>query len=78
VVSVIACYLTYTEYVASIKEAEIMSIMFSSPGFISMLLMGLILVGTTVGSVVWAIYHIASGKFHVEYEIATVEEKKSK
>lgn len=50
-----------------------MSIMFSSPGFISMLAMGIILFVTLFGSIGWAIYHVASGKFHVEYEVATVE-----
>ncbi len=50
-----------------------MSIMFSSPAFISMLLMGIILFITTIGSIGWAIYHIASGKFHVEYQVATVQ-----
>lgn len=55
-----------------------MDIMFSSPGFISMLVMGIILMGTLVGSIGWAIYHIASGKFHEEYEIATVVRQKEK
>jgi hypothetical protein len=49
--------------------------MFSSPAFISMLFMGIILFGTLIGSIGWSIYHIASGKFHEEYEIATVEKK---
>jgi hypothetical protein len=49
-----------------------MSIMFSSPGFISMLAMGIILFVTLFGSIGWAIYHVASGKFHEEYEVATV------
>jgi hypothetical protein len=49
--------------------------MFSSPGFIAMFIMGIILILTLVGSIGWVIYHIASGKFHEEYEIAVVEEK---
>jgi hypothetical protein len=59
----------------TLKGVLYMSIMFSSPAFISMLLMGIILFGTMVGSIGWAIYHISSGKFHEEYEIATVEKK---
>jgi hypothetical protein len=46
--------------------------MFSSPAFISMLVMGLIYAGSIIGAFVWAIYHIASGKFHEEYEIASI------
>lgn len=52
-----------------------MSIMFSSPAFISMLLMGIIFAGTIFGAIGWAIYHIASGKFREEYEIATKQEE---
>jgi hypothetical protein len=47
--------------------------MFSSPGFIAMLVMGIILIGCIGGAIGWAIYHIASGKFHEEYEIATAQ-----
>ncbi|WP_202080974.1 hypothetical protein [Caldalkalibacillus salinus] len=52
-----------------------MSVMFSSPGFIAMLFIGIILIGVLLGSIGWAIYHIASGKFHEEYEIATKKAK---
>lgn len=55
-----------------------MAIMFSSPAFISMFIMGIILIVTILGSIGWVIYHIASGKFHEEYEIAPVEPKKIK
>jgi len=50
-----------------------MSIMFSSPAFISMLLMGIVFFVSIFGALIWAIYHVASGKFREEYEIATVE-----
>lgn len=53
-----------------------MSIMFSSPAMMSMLFMGLVLFVTLFGSIGWAVYHIASGKFHEEYEVATVEPKR--
>jgi hypothetical protein len=56
-----------------IKRRKIaMEQMFSSPAFISMLVMGLIYAGSIVGAFGWAVYHIASGKFHEEYEIATI------
>lgn len=55
-----------------------MAIMFSSPGFISMFVIGIIIIATMLGSIGWVIYHIASGKFHEEYEIATVEPKESR
>ncbi|GAA0370133.1 hypothetical protein [Bacillus horti] len=55
-----------------------MSIMFSSPGFFSMLVMGIIFIISIVGAAVWAIYHVASGKFRVEYEVATAEPKSNK
>lgn len=54
-----------------------MSVMFSSPGFIAMLVVGSILLLCMVGAIGWVIYHIASGKFHEEYEIATVQKKES-
>ena len=50
-----------------------MSVMFSSPGFIAMFVMGIILIICIVGALGWAIYHVASGKFHEEYEVATVQ-----
>ncbi len=53
-----------------------MSIMFSSPAFIAMLVMGIIMIVSIVGAVGWAIYHVASGKFHEEYEIASVQPEK--
>lgn len=52
-----------------------MSIMFSSPGFIAMLVVGSIIFLCLVGAIGWVIYHIASGKFHEEYEIATVQKE---
>ncbi|MDQ0340039.1 hypothetical protein J2S00_002834 [Caldalkalibacillus uzonensis] len=52
-----------------------MSVMFSSPAFISMFIMGIILAVSIIGAICWAIYHIASGKFHEEYEIATVQKE---
>lgn len=58
-----------------VKELKEMSIMFSSPAFISMLFMGIVLFVTLFGSIGWAVYHIASGKFHEEYEVAIVEPK---
>lgn len=50
-----------------------MSVMFSSPGFISMFIMGIILIICIVGSIVWAIIHISKGKFHEEYQVAVPE-----
>lgn len=51
-----------------------MSVMFQSPAFIAMFFMGIILGGTMLFVIGWAIYHIARGKFREEYHIARPEE----
>lgn len=54
-----------------------MSLMFSNPTMFIMLVSGIIVAVTVFGAMIWAIYHVLSGRFHVKYEEATVQKASS-
>lgn len=51
--------------------------MFSQFTLIFVFTMAAVMVLAVVGAFFWAIIHIARGKFHEEYQVATLEGQKS-